>query len=204
MSNSGDLGEQRTIEFFAQYGLTCVRYSKAELRAGKTPDLKVYKGSEFVLYAESKLIEEDLWLDDQLKSAPPGTLVGGLRNDPIPNRIAADIYTAAKQFSAVNPNHEYPNVLVLTNADNQCNIADLRAVIDGDVVFDSGLVEPMFKHVSEGRIKVPKQKIDLYIWCNEIPGAKFKYQLRFMRGSKFLNQLCSLFDVDPEQIKRSR
>lgn len=202
MGNSGDLGERRAIEFFEHHGLTCVRYTKSELRAGgKTPDFKIYKGSEFVLYAESKLIEEDRWLDNQLKAAPPGMLVGGLRPDPIPNRIAADIYTAAKQFGAVNPNDEYPNVLVLTNSDRQCNISDLRAVIDGNVQFDSGLVEPMFKHISEGRIKIPKHTIDLYVWCNETPGARYKYQLRFMRGSKYLERLCSLFGADPAKIR---
>jgi hypothetical protein len=201
MSKSGDLGEQRAIEFLEQHGLTCVRYSKAELRAGKTPDFKVYRGEEFILYAEAKHIQEDLWLDNQLKSPPPGTLVGGLRPDPIPNRIAADIYTAAKQFNAVNADREYPNVLVLTNSDHQCDVRDLRAVIEGNLQFDSGLIEPMFRHISEGRIRVPKHTIDLYIWCNEVPGAKHKYLLRFMRGSKHLNLLCSLFGADPEKIK---
>jgi len=181
--------------------LTCVRYTKDELRAGgKTPDFKVYKAEEFVLHAESKLIQEDRWLDNQLKAAPPGTLAGGSRPDPIPNRIATDIYIAAKQFSAVNPNHEYPNVLVLTNSDHQCDISDLRAVIEGDVEFEGGLIEPMFKHISEGRIGVPKHTIDLYVWCNEIPEKKLKYQLRFMRASKHLHQLCSLFGADPEEV----
>ena len=202
MSKSGDLGEQRTIEFFEQYGLTCVRYSKTELRAGgKTPDFRVYKEKDFVLYSEAKHIQEDFWLDKQLKGSPPMTLVGGIRPDPIPNRIADDIYTAAKQFKAVNSDREYPNVLVLTNSDQQCHIGDLRAVIDGEVRFNSGLIEPMFKNISEGRIKAPKQTIDLYVWCNEYPGAKYKFQLRFMRGSKHLVRLCSLFNVDSSQIK---
>ena len=203
MSKGANLGEQRAIEFFAQYRLTCVRYTKDELRAGgKTPDFKVFNGKEFVLYSEAKHIQEDLWLDNELKVSSPGTLVGGLRPDPIPNRIAADIYTTAKQFIAVNPNHEYPNVLVLTNSDHQCNISDLKAVIDGNIEFDSGVIEPMFKHVSEGRIRVPKRMIDLYVWCNEALGAKYKYQLRFMRGSKHLIRLCALFGADPEKIKR--
>lgn len=202
MSKSADIGEERAIEFFAQYALTCVRYSKTELRAGgKTPDFKVYKGEEFVLYAEAKHIQEDLWLDNQLKAAPPATPVGGLRPDPIPNRISVDIHQAAKQFAAVNPHHEYPNVLVLTNSDYQCHIGDLTAVIEGNVKFDSGLVEPMFKHISEGRIKDAKHTIDLYVWSNEYPGAKYKFQLRFMRGSKHVEQLCALLNVDPSQIR---
>ena len=201
MSKSGDLGELRAIEFFAQYGLTCARYSKTELRAGgKSPDFRVYKEKEFVLYSEAKRIQEDSWLDNQLKAAPSLAQVGGLRPDPIPNRIADDIYTAAKQFKAVNPDREYPNVLVLTNSDYQCHIGDLRAVIEGEVRFDSGLVEPMFKHISEGRIKNAKYSIDLYVWCNEYPDAKHKFQLRFIRGSKHLALLCYLLKVDPSQI----
>ena len=128
-------------------------------------------------------------------------LVGGSRPDPIPNRIADDIYTAAKQFKAVNPDREYPNVLVLTNSDHQCHVSDLRAVIEGNVRFDSGLVEPMHKNISEGRIKGPKQTIDLYVWWNESPEAKHRYQLRFMLGSKHFEALCALLKVDPSRIK---
>ena len=201
MSKNGDLAEQRAIEFFMQYGLTCVRYPKEELRKGKTPDFRVYRGSEFVLFAEAKHIQEDLWLDKQLRAAPPMTIVGGLRPDPIPNRIADDIYTAAKQLATVNPDREYPNVLALTNSDHQCDIGDLRAVIEGNVRFESGLVEPMHKNISEGRIKEPKQTIDLYVWCNESPEAKYRFQLRFMRGSKHLAELCALFNVDTARIK---
>jgi hypothetical protein len=129
------------------------------------------------------------------------TIVGGLRPDPIPNRIADDIYTAAKQLEAVNPDRKSPNVLVLTNSDHQCDVGDLRAVIEGTIRFDSGLVEPMYKNISEGRIKEPKQTIDLYVWCNESPEAKHRFLLRFMRDSKHLAQLCALFNVDPARIK---
>jgi hypothetical protein len=201
MSDSGKVGEQRTIEFFAQYGLTCVRYTKDELRAGKTPDFKVYKGEEFVLYAESKHAQEDTWLGDQLKAAPPFAIVGGSRPDPIFNRLSTYIHEAVKQFDAVNPNHEYPNVLVFTSSDRHCTMADLVSVLTGNFYAESGLVEPMYKQISEGRIKYEKHMIDLYVWCNDWAGAKHRFQMFWMKGSKHYGRLCELLNSDPSKQK---
>lgn len=187
MGNSGDLGERRAIEFFEQHGLTCVRYTKDELRTGgQTPDFKVYKGDEFVLYAEAKHVQEDNW-------------EGGLRNDPIFNRLSNRVHEAAKQFAAVNPDYKLPNVLVFTNSDRLCSVQDLKCVLTGNQEIDSGPPEPMFKNISEGRIRDEKHSIDLYVWNDVYLGADSRFIRIFARESKHLELLRSLLQTEPKQ-----
>lgn len=188
MNRSPNFGEQRAVEFFAENALACEQFTEEEMRKSQTPDFRVFRDKEFILYSEAKHIQEDQW-------------EAGLRPDPVFNRLAAHIHEAAKQLLAVNPNHEYPNVLVFTNSDHACRIADLKSVITGNESFDSGLIEPMFKHISEGRIKNDKYLIDLYVWCNEKSGSKFKFQLLFTMRSRHLPTLCSLFNVDPSKLQ---
>ena len=45
----------------------------------------------------------DAWLDKQLSGVAQGELAGGGRNDPIFNRLAADIYEAAEQIRDRHP-----------------------------------------------------------------------------------------------------
>jgi hypothetical protein len=52
-----------------------------------------------------------------------------LELDPIFNRLAEHIHHAAKQFDAVNHDHEYANVVVFTNSDAHCGFPDLLAVL---------------------------------------------------------------------------
>jgi hypothetical protein len=54
-------------------------------------------------------------LEKQLENAP-WEIVGGVRHDPTFNRLADKIHHAAKQFAAVNPNHDFLHVLVFTNS----------------------------------------------------------------------------------------
>lgn len=65
-----------------------------------------------VQQCEWKHVQYDEWLGKQLKTAKRLEIVGGLRHDPIFNRLADRIHDATKQFGAVNRDHESPNVLV--------------------------------------------------------------------------------------------
>jgi hypothetical protein len=193
-----NLGEQVAVEFFVKYGLRCERFTEQERRQRKTPDFRVFNEAEFVLYSEAKHIQEDTWLDDQMATAPAGVPVGGLRPDPIFNRISNHIHEAAKQFLAVNPDHEYPNVLVFTNSDHLCTLKDLVSVFTGNFYADSGAVDYIYGHFSDGRIREEKYLIDVYVWRDDEPKALDK--IRLVKSSKYFNALCTLFGVDSSKI----
>jgi len=168
-----------------------------EMRQGKTPDFRVFKGTEFVLYCESKHVQYDEWLDKQLADAQPLEIVGGLRHDPIYNRLADRIHDAAKQFEAVNPDRQFPNVLIFTNSDTHCGFPDLLSVLTGNFYAEGGVVDPIFKQISEGRIREEKLTIDLYVWLNEWKGKQQKGSLYFIAGSKHYAALSALLGSDP-------
>lgn len=159
--------EQFAEAYLRTHGLRPDRFSKVEMRQGKTPDFRVRKGKEIVLLCEAKHVQRDEWLDKQLEKAGPMELVGGLRPDPIYNRLSNHIHEAAQQFNAVNPNHAYPNVLVFANSDRQCGAEDLRGVITGNFYARGGAVEPIYTQYSNGRIREEKFVIDAYIWWDD-------------------------------------
>jgi len=153
MTSRENLGEEFAIEWLARHGLRAERFSKTETRQGKTPDFRVFKDDEFVLYCESKHVQYDDWLDKQLENAKPLEIVGGLRRDPIFNRLASHIHEAAKQFHAVNAVHGFPNALIFTNSDTHCGFTDLLVAITGNFYAEGGAVEPTYKEILEGRIR---------------------------------------------------
>jgi hypothetical protein len=197
--NSLNLGEQVAVDFLARHGLRCERFTEHEMHQGKTPDFRVFKDKKFVLYCEAKHVQEDTWLDEQLDAAKPGTIVGGLRSDPIFNRLSAHVHKAAKQFEAVNLDRKFPNVLVFTNSDDLCTIQDLISVLTGNFYAESGSVDPIYKQISEGRIKYEKHTIDLYVWHNDSVDTKYKEQMFWNEGSKHYQALCSLLGTDPSR-----
>jgi hypothetical protein len=166
------------------------------MRQSKTPDFRVFKDSVFVLYCEAKHVQYDEWLDKQLENAQPLEIVGGSRHDPIFNRLADRIHDAAKQFDAVNRDREFPNVLVFTNSDTHCGFPDLLGVLTGNFYAESGALEPIYKGVSEGRIRDEKLTIDLYVWFNERRGSQQKGSVFFNDGSKHYAALCTLLGSD--------
>jgi hypothetical protein len=200
-SSGGNLGEQFAISFLSKYELRVERFTKDEMRHGKTPDFRVFKGGDFVFYSEAKHVQHDEWLDKQLETAKPLELVGGLRHDPIFNRLADRIHDAARQFKSVNSSREFPNVLIFTNSDRQCGFPDLRGVLTGNFYAEGGHVEPIYKSISEGRIREEKLTIDLYVWLNEWKGYGQKGSMYFVEG-KHYEYLCKLLGTDPSQHRR--
>jgi hypothetical protein len=197
-----DASEQIAEEFWKKHGLRVERFSKDELRRSKTPDFRVFKCGELVLYCETKHIRDDEWLDRHMEKAQPLELVGGLRPDPIFNRLTDRIHEAARQFGAVNGNCEYPNVLVLANSDRLCKFADLLAVLEGNFYAEDGIVEPIYKQYSEGRIRDEKRTIDLYVWRDDWAGCDGRERLFFNRGSKHYQTLCGLLSSDPNSHRQ--
>lgn len=190
--------EEKVKQFIKGYGLETERFSKEELRAGRTPDYKVIKDNVFSHYCEVKNSEKDKWLDELLTEAPLGEIVGGTRKDPVFNRLTAHIHKARKQFDAVNPNEEYPNVLAFHNEDKNVGFLDLLAVTTGNFFAEGGGVFPIYKNYSEGRVKEDIERIHLFIWLDDFKPHRFLFNTI---NSKFQNKLCSIFGFDPEKLE---
>lgn len=190
--------EEITKDFLIEYGLRSEKFSKKVLRTGKSPDFKVYKGEELVFYCEVKNAEKDMWLDKRLELVPPGELAGGLRNDPIFNRISTHIYKAGKQFDAVNPNQVVPNVLTFYNQDHKSGFLDLVAVVTGNALAEGGEAIPIYKNFSEGRIKESLQKIHLFIWIDAFKPHQFLFNTPI---ESHRDILCSIFKYDPNNLR---
>ena len=160
-----EAAEQYAEAYLTGLSLRPERFSKQEMRLGKTPDFRVFRDSDLVAYCEAKHVQHDEWLDQQLEAAQPLQLVGGLRPDPVFNRLTAHIHKAAQQFAAVNPQRVYPNILVLANFDRACEFRDqLLGVLTGNFYGEGSVVEPIFEQFSNGRILYEKVTIDAYVW----------------------------------------
>ena len=196
-------GEIVAVEFLRKYGLRVERFTAEEMSRSQTPDFRVFKGTDFVFYCEAKHLQEDDWLDKQLREAAPLQIVGGLRPDPIFNRISGRIHEAAKQFAAVNPEHKFPNVLVFTNSDRRCSFKDLVSVLTGNFYADNGSIEPIYAQYSEGRIKEEKLTIDLYVWHDEWEQREhLLYRFFYNQRSPYYAALCVLFNSDPQRHRK--
>ena len=193
-----DQDEKKVQGYLEDYGFVCERFSKEEMKTEKTPDFKVVKNNEFLFYCEVKSVGEDRWLDNQLDNSPPGTIVGGLRNDPIYNRLTSDIHEAIKQFDNVNGCQEFPNVLAYVNHDELCGFQDLIAIMTGNFYSNDGNSHPIYKKFSDGRIKDEKNRIHLFIWIDDFKLSR----LLFNQIDSFHHlNLCGWFGIDPAGIK---
>lgn len=191
--------EERVKEFLETYHLRPERFTSAEMASGKTPDFKVFSGSDLDFYCEVKSSEQDTWLDDQLDMQRPGELIGGSRHDPIFNRLTAHIHKASKQFDAVNPIEALPNVLAFYNQDTSSGFSDLLAVTTGNFYAEGCCVFPIYKNISEGRVKKDIEKVHLIIWIDVNKPHQFLLNLT---NFKFQRGLCQWFKLDPEKLQR--
>lgn len=190
--------EQVIKDFLSIYGLNSEKFGKTELGNGKTPDYRVYIDRELKFYCEVKNAQKDRWLDEKLEEAAPGEIVGGLRKDPVFNRLSAHIHKARKQFEAVNKEEDLPNVLAFYNEDEQSGFLDLLAVTTGNFFAEGGSVFPIYKNFSEGRIRADIEKIHLFIWIDVHKPHRFLFNTI---NSKYQNELCSIFGFDPKKLE---
>lgn len=149
--------------YFSDRGLTAERFSRAETQVGRTPDFRVRQGDRLVAYCEVKS-PNDPWLDEQLEDAPPLTIVGGLRSDPVFNRLSRLLSKADTQFAAVNPDRSALNILAYVNHDEASHYGDLVETLTGYFHADDGTRHATMLHISEGRIGNAKRRMDAFLW----------------------------------------
>ena len=117
--------------YLEAHGLSVERFSKEETLTGKTPDFRVRKGGAIVAYCEVKAPQDDPWLDDFLRDAPPDAIVGGARPAPTLKRLARHLKKAASQLAAVNPNQTELNILAYVNHEAATRYADFHEMLTG-------------------------------------------------------------------------
>jgi len=181
--------EQAAAHFFAKRGLGVQRFGKDEIQRGKTPDFRVFRNKEFLMFCEAKQVQCDDWLYRRFDNAASGQIV---RTDPIFNRLTNHVHEAMKQFNSVNPKHEHPNTLFLANSDRVSDVLDLIAVLDGVFRAESGVREPIYTQY-EGRIRKEKCTVDLFLWWNVWMN---KEPQRVWYSSIHYQRVCELLDCD--------
>ncbi|RTL72810.1 MAG: hypothetical protein EKK41_02750 [Hyphomicrobiales bacterium] len=137
---------------------------------GPRPDFRIQSWRGFAGFCEVKSPRDD-WIDEQLKQAPPMTVVGGARSDPTFNRIARNIEKAVRQFDAVNSHHRVPNVLVIVNHDCNSGFADLCETLTGHFRADSGETYPTNMRIAT-RLGSKRKRVDLYCWIDDYRGRR--------------------------------
>lgn len=193
--------EALILGYWQGKGFEVGSYAKNEMRDLKTPDFRLSLGGVEVALCEVKSFQRDGWLEDQLKNAPPGELVGGLRNDPILNRITNAIHTAFKQFESVNSDHRLLNFLFLVNHGTSAKPEDLDRVLTGYEDPLHGRFDPTCWQFSEGRIREEKSKIDLYVWWDFLKPDQLRIRRYFFGSPDTRSAVCDLLQLDPSGIK---
>lgn len=196
--------EALALGYWQGKGFEVGSFAKKEMRDFKTPDFRLSRGGVEVAVCEVKSFQRDAWLEDQLKNAAPGEVVGGLRNDPVFNRISNALHTAFKQFESVNSEHRLLNFLFLVNHETSAGPVDLDRVLTGREDPRHGLFDLTCEQFSEGRIQSEKHKIDLYVWL-ELDlvknGKRRSTEYRVCGNPKTQEQVCGLLGIDPASVR---
>ena len=128
-------------------------------------------------------------------------MAGGLRPDPIFNRISNAIHTAFKQFESVNSDHRLMNFLFLVNHDTSAKPEDLDRVLTGFENPRMGILDPTCVRFSQGRIFREKGKIDLYAWL-DIHGDQIRSSEYRVPGNPESRQwVCGLLGIEPSRVR---
>lgn len=194
-----DPNETKVKDYLEERGFALERFRKEDTRVGKTPDFRVFRNGEFLFYCEVKSSSQDQWLDEQLKHAVRGELVGGGRSDPTFNRLANHIHEAVKQFDAVNEGQTHPNVLAFVNHDVMSGFNDLLGILTGNFYADDGIVHPIYRKFSHGRIKNEKERVHLYIWLDDHKPNRILFS---QTDQTHHAVLCAAFGVEQNEIKQ--
>jgi hypothetical protein len=194
--------EALILGYWQGKGFEVGSFAKNEMRDLKTPDFRLSRGGVEVALCEVKSFQKDTWLDNQLENAASGELVGGLRPDPIFNRISNAIHTAFKQFESVNSDHMLLNFLLLVNHDTSAKPEDLDRVLTGYENPRMGLFEPTCVQFSEGRIREEKNQVDLYVWLGLKNGRIPSREYRVLGNPSTHGRVCELLKIDPAKVKK--
>jgi hypothetical protein len=194
--------EAMVLGYWTKEGFDVGSFSKNEMRDLKTPDLRLSREGTAIALCEVKSFQRDHWLEEQIKKAPPGALAGGLRPDPIFNRISNAIHTAYKQFECVNPDHRLLNFLFLINHDTSAKPEDLDRVLTGFENPRRGILEPTCAPFSEGRIRLEKTKIDLYVWLDWEPAHEMNgREYKVLGNPETRLRVCELLRIEPSRVR---
>jgi hypothetical protein len=193
--------EALVLGYWQGEGFEVGSFSTSEMRTMKTPDFRLSRNGVEAAYCEVKSFQRDNWLEEQLSKAPVGELVGGLRPDPIFNRIGNAIHTAFKQFESVNPDHRLLNFLFLVNHDTSARPEDLDRVLTGFENPRRGILDPTCVQFSQGRILAEKGKIDLYVWLDFQEGQLRSRAYRVLGNPESRQWVCGLLGIEPANVR---
>ena len=193
---------------FRPRGLSVERFSKEETShkdgSKKSPDFKVFFENQLSAYCEVKSPRDD-WLDDKLEKAPPLEIVGGLRKDPIFNRLARLTKKAAQQFDSVNAKRTIPNILVFVNHDEMAGWPDLYEILSGYASTDKGeLLNLGHGYIANIWLGDDRKKIDLYLWLDAKERGVDGRQIFGQGDHKLLQSVCDLMKVIPPSSSPTR
>jgi hypothetical protein len=193
--------EALVLGYWQGEGFEVGSFAKHEMRDFKTPDFRLSRDGVEVALCEVKSFQRDEWLENQLKNSSPGELVGGLRPDPIFNRIANAVHTAFRQFDSVNSDHRLLNFLFLANHDTSAKPEDLDRVLTGYENPRMGVLEPTCVQFSGGRIREEKHKIDLYVWLDILRNGRLGSKYRVLGNQRTQGKVCELLGIDPKTVR---
>lgn len=184
-----EISELKIKKFIEEFDYRAVSFNKKELReeGNKTPDFKVYKKDEFLFFCEVKEIKEDR-----------RSFENGIEKDNTYGKLSNLIADSSCQFTSVNKEHKFPNVLAIYNNKLGADIQDYISTFTGNFYSDADESLPVFKNISNGKIKELKSIIDLCIWY-DVRNQEFKYS--FFRDSIHFRNLCKYFKICAENMK---
>lgn len=174
MSFSGQ-DERLVSHILANYGLVTRRFTIEEMIV-PTPDFKVFQDGQFKFFCEVKTFEDEDF--------------DGVKEDRTYDRIGDKLHEAVGQFNSVNPDRQYPNVLVYVNHDRQADYQDMESAFEG-FVLPSGNCLTFLRPIVEYRLKDERKEIDLGVWIN--PDQSL--YLAFYGASSFVKDLCIMFNM---------
>ncbi len=160
--------------------------------AGSTADLQVLQNGLLVAFCELKS-PRDEWLDRSLDLANPLQIVGGMREDPIFNKIRKHANKASKQFEAVNPTRTVPNILIFVNHDNASDFGDLIETFTGLFHAADGSRHATMLDMASS-LKRAKSQIDLCVWIDGNTGKDQCYFFNWDATPNYLNLLSSMLN----------
>lgn len=185
--------------YLADRGLHAERFPHPQTQAGKTPDFRVRQDGTLRAYCEVKS-PTDPWLDDPLDGAPPLTLVGGARPDPIFNRLSRLLMKADARLAAVNPTSEELNILAYVNHDDASSYKDLREILTGYFRAADGTKHPTMMDIAEGCIGEAKRRIDAFLWFEGWSGRMAGAVINIVDPER-VRRTCSLLEFDSGRIR---
>ena len=97
----------------------------------------------------------------------------------------------------MNPNHDYPNILVFANSERQCGYLDLKAVLTGNFYGEGEVVEPIYEQYAKGRVMYDKMSVDVFIWWD--CWNRFRRPIVHFLGEPTTHyaRVCALLQSDP-------